>query len=64
MSKEVVITGTVVEPFSQGAIFYSYILLIYVMFYAIWYHLSILKNVKNTHGGVLLLVRLQASEIF
>ena len=26
---------------------------------AIWYHLCNLKNVKNTHGGVLLLVKLQ-----
>ena len=25
---------------------------------AIWYHLYNLKNVKNTHGGVLLLVKL------
>ena len=24
---------------------------------AIWYHLYNLKNVKNTHGGVLLLVK-------
>ena len=32
----------------------------YVMLYAIWYHLCDLKNVKNTHGGVLLLVKLQA----
>ena len=32
----------------------------YVMLYAIWYHLYNLKNVKNTHGGVLLLVKLQA----
>ena len=31
-----------------------------VMLYAIWYHLYNLKNVKNTHGGVLLLVKLQA----
>ena len=31
-----------------------------VMCCAIWYHLLILKNVKNTHGGVLLLVKLQA----
>ena len=30
------------------------------MFCAIWYHLYNLKNVKNTHGGVLLLVKLQA----
>ena len=26
----------------------------------IWYHLYNFKNVKNTHGGVLLLVKLQA----
>ena len=31
-----------------------------VMFCAIWYHLHNLKNVKNTRGGVLLLVKLQA----
>ena len=29
---------------------------IYVMRWAIWYHLHILKSVKNTHGGVLILV--------
>ena len=33
---------------------------IYVMLCAIWYHSYNLKNVKNTHGGVLLLVKLQA----
>ena len=27
---------------------------------AIWYHLYNFKNVKNTHGGVLILVKLQA----
>ena len=27
---------------------------------AIWYHLYNLKNVKNTHGGMLILVKLQA----
>ena len=27
---------------------------------AIWYHLQNFKNVKNTHGGVLILVKLQA----
>ena len=32
----------------------------FVMFCAIWYHLYNLKNVKNTHGRVLLLVKLQA----
>ena len=31
------------------------------MLRAIWYHLCNLKNVKNTNGGVLLLVKLQAS---
>ena len=29
----------------------------YVMRCAIWYHLYNLKNVKNTHGGVLLLLK-------
>ena len=29
----------------------------YLMFCAIWYHLYNFKNVKNTHGGVLLLVK-------
>ena len=28
---------------------------------AVWYHLYNLKNVKNTHGGVLILVKLQGS---
>ena len=28
---------------------------------AIWYHLYNLKNVKNTHGGVLISVKLQGS---
>ena len=31
-----------------------------VMSYAIWYHLYNLKNVKNTHGAVLLLVKMHA----
>ena len=31
-----------------------------VMRCAIWYHLYNLKHVKNTHGGVLLLVKSQA----
>ena len=33
---------------------------LYVMFCAIWYHFYNLRNVKNTHGRVLLLVKLQA----
>ena len=32
-----------------------------VMRSTIWYHLYNSKNVKNTHGGVLILVKLQAS---
>ena len=35
----------------------------YVMCCAIWYHLYNLKNVKNTHGGVLLLVKLKVTLI-
>ena len=31
---------------------------------AIWYHLYNLKNVKNTHRGVLILVQLQASVVY
>ena len=34
--------------------------LIYVMLCTIWYHLYNLKTVNNTHGGVLLFVKLQA----
>ena len=34
--------------------------LTYVMICAIWYHLYNLKNVKNTHERLLLLVKLQA----
>ena len=33
------------------------------MFCAIWYHLYNLKNVKNTHGGVLLLVKFTKSKL-
>ena len=32
---------------------------IFVMHCAIWYHLYNLKTVKNTHGGVLILVKLK-----
>ena len=48
--------------FSKTAIFFARlpgrIIQSVVMFCAIWYHLYNLKNVKNTHGGVLLLVKL------
>ena len=35
--------------------------IIFVIRCAIWYHLYSLENVKNTHGGVLILVKLQAT---
>ena len=38
----------------------KYIGKIFVIFCAIWYHLYILRNKKNTRGGVLLFVKLQA----
>ena len=31
---------------------------------AIWYHFYSLKNMKNTHGGVLILVKLQARNVW
>ena len=33
---------------------------LYLMLWSIWYHLYNLKNLENAHGGVLLLVKLQA----
>ena len=39
------------------------IFLSYVILCAIWYYLYNLKNVKNTHGGVLILVKLQAVKL-
>ena len=35
--------------------------MVHVMRCTIWYHLYNLKNMENIHGGVLLLVKLQAS---
>ena len=37
--------------------------LTYAMCFAIWYHLHNFKNVKYTHGRVLLLVKLQTSSL-
>ena len=34
----------------------------YVVRCAIWYHMYNLNNVKNTHGGVLILIKLQAAQ--
>ena len=42
----------------------SKIFMLNLMFCAIWYHLYNLKNVKNTHGGVLLLAKLKAEACF
>ena len=36
-------------------------LILFVTLFAIWYHLCNLKNVRNTHGAVLFLIKLQAS---
>ena len=41
----------------------TYLNLKYVVRCAIWYHLYNLKNMKNTHGGVLILVKLQAAQV-
>ena len=35
--------------------YFAYCYEIYMMRQAIWYHFYNLRNVKNTHGGVLLL---------
>ena len=35
------------------------VVFVYVMLCAIWHHLYNLKNVENTHSGVLLSVKLQ-----
>ena len=35
----------------------------YVMRCGIWYHFYNLQNVKNTHGGVLILVKLQGLKL-
>ena len=40
------------------------VLFLYVVCCANWYHLYNLKSVKNPHGGVLLLVKLQALTFF
>ena len=45
---------------SQNCSITMLVVSIRVMPCAIWYHLCNLKNVKNTHGGLLLLVEMQA----
>ena len=42
-------------------IFISTVFSLYVMLWTIWYHLYNLKKVENTHEGVLIFVKLQAS---
>ena len=39
------------------------IIFLHVLRCAIWFHLYNLRNVRNTHGGVLLLVKLQAKSL-
>ena len=43
--------------------YFFIVLLIIVIRCAIWYHLYYLKNVQNTHGGMLLLEKLQAKSM-
>ena len=54
-----------IQKLDSNCLFFIYHLFydqaVYVVCCAIWYHLYNLKNVKNTHGGVLLLVKLQKS---
>ena len=55
------ITASVVKELSELINFTpSEINRAFVVRCAIWYHLYNLKNMKNTHGGVLILVKLQA----
>ena len=53
-SKQILLSVTIalVSPFER--------ITVNEMLSAIWYHLYNLKNLKNTNGGVLLLVKLQA----
>ena len=44
----------------KGLIHLNSMFVSYEMLCAIWYHLYNFKNVKKTHGGVLLLVKSQA----
>ena len=46
--------------FSQKVLSWTFIVVQYETLCAIWYHFYHLKNVKNTHAGVLHLVKLQA----
>ena len=59
--------GTRVVRFSYKIVFFfldlkpSVLLVKHMRHCAVWYNLYNLNNVKNIHGGVLLLVKLQAS---
>ena len=50
------------KPTVTGS-FYLDTVKLYVLRCAIWYHLYNLKNLKNTHRGVLHLVKLQAKSL-
>ena len=45
---------------TNKSIFFICLCVYHVIFCAIWYHLHNFKNVENTYGGVLLLVKFQA----
>ena len=50
----------VIFTISNSSHFPRYLLVtLYLMFCAIWYHLYILKTVKYTHGGLILLRRIK-----
>ena len=50
-------------PLVDDAETVAVVLSIHVVLCMIWYHLYNLKNVKNTHGGVLLLAKLQGNSL-
>ena len=50
-------------PLVDDAETVAVVLSIHVVLSMIWYHLYNLKNVKNTHGGVLLLAKLQGNSL-
>ena len=50
-------------PYQLHCLMFRFLLVEYITFVmlcAFWYHLYSLKNEENTHGGVLLLIKLKA----
>ena len=54
------ISPIIISRIAQPTFVSNYNEFLYVVCCAIWYHLYNLKNAKKTHGGVLILVKLQA----